>query len=428
MVSNPSRRAGIALLLVVSCSALGLSADPLEDAAARAGKEPRELVALGELYVESRRFVEARKAFQTALGDPLERGKALLGLARVEITAGSLEQAKRSCRELKRKDDSGLAETCEGELWLSAGRISRAVAQFRAAIKKGASAHGKLGLADALRRQGDYEAALAAYDEAAAAGAGYRAALGRGLVLEAQKNNDEALAAYESALRVQPASSDAHYLVGRLLRPGPRAVAELRTATALRPGWFEGLSALGGVLLVEGDHADALIVFKEAEKAGGGGAKGAVSFGQAQALSALGRLEEAEAALKKTIEAVPSHGDALLKLARLYFERRKFDEALEAVEKARAAMPEEVSVYLAAGEIYHQIGRDTAATSFLKHAVALDSRASRAHALLGDIACSRGLYADGKGAYRTALEGDMAELTPAQIEQKIAACRRKEKK
>ncbi len=424
-MSTPSRLV-ISVVLLVSSLTSSAGADPLDEAAARAENQPRRLVELGDLYVESHRLEEAQRAYSAALAASADMAEAVLGLARVEIAAGKFKHAKKSCRDLKKKDASGFGAICEGALWMSVDRTTRAVDEFRLAIKKGAKAQGKLGLADALRKKGDSQAALTAYGEAASAGAGYRALLGKGLVLEALGRNDEALAEFQSALGAQPASSAAHYHAARLLPPGPEAVALLEKATAMRPGWSQGLLALGGALIAAGQDAEAFEVLKKAGQAGG--AQGAASFAQAQALRSLGRLEEAKTALKETLKAVPNHPGAQVMLARIHMDKDENDEALVALERARATVPGDVSVYLASGEIHHRIGRDTAARSFLKEALALSPKLSRANVLLGDIACSRRLYAEAKRSYQAALEGDMQELTRSQIEQKIAACKSKKDK
>jgi tetratricopeptide (TPR) repeat protein len=110
------------------------------------------------------------------------------------------------------------------------------------------------------------------------------------------------------------------------------AAEEYRRASAANPGNIDVRFRLAETLLNMSDfpralpHLDTCVAARPEEPA--------IGFARARCLQALGRAEEAEAALKTLVTKNPQHGAACLLLARLYLGR---DDAAAAVDYARRA-------------------------------------------------------------------------------------------
>ncbi|MDJ0765130.1 MAG: tetratricopeptide repeat protein [Myxococcota bacterium] len=414
---------GIGVLLVVSVTNAA-ETNPLDDLTASVNNDAASLVALGDLQVAAMRLDAAKRTYKKALRLDRKSGEAQFGLARIQMAKDQFKTAKRACLKIERKfKKKSVGDVCSGQFWLGNGRSARAVEAFDKALQKGDVARGKTGMGDALRIQGKYKEAIATYDEAIAAGAGYLALLGRGLTYEMMGNKSDALKALKKAVDSQPASCLAHYHYGRLQTPGETGIRHLKTALAMRPKWTEASIALGDVYLTMGNAAGAAEAFQNATL--GKTARGAAFYGLGRSLHLLGRTKEAAAALKQAIDLIPNYADAYLLVADIQYAAGDEPAAVDALEKARAAAPGDVSVYLHSGEMLFKLGRHTNARSFLGQAISMNPELSKAHALLGQIACDRRLYDAGRTHFQKALDGDLVGVDAKKIRSQQGACKPK---
>lgn len=390
--------------------------------AAQAGAEdPAALVKLGDLYVEAMRLTEAKEAYKRALKLEKGYGPAEVGKARIDMAREKFDPVKKQCRALKRRfKETSLGEACEGWFWLAYDRSARAIDEFNVVIQKGDLAEGQTGMGEALRRRAEYDQAIEAFRAAIAAGAGYRARLGLGLTLEAKGDRAGAIAELGQAVKLEPASCQAHLHYGRMIGAGPLAVAHLKSALAIRPGWAEAFFELGVVYLKNANYQAAEVSYRESVQVE---ENGPAFLGLGQALYAQGNPVDAKKQLEKAIELVPNLVEAYLLLADIEFESGAKEASLEALERARLVAPGVVKVHLHTGQIYHRMGRYTSANPFLKKAVDMQPDLSVAHMILGDIACERRLYEAGRKHYDDALKGDMVGIDGADVEKRKSACR-----
>ena len=126
------------------------------------------------------------------------------------------------------------------------------------------------------------------------------------------------------------------------------------------------LGALGGnAHLAGGDAAAALAALEaargDADKTGDTKLRGAIAIDRARALVALGRPEEAAAALAEARGALPSSAQAWLLSATLARRQGKLSEAQQQIERAADLMPVDPEIGLEAGVIAVLAGRDAAA-------------------------------------------------------------------
>jgi tetratricopeptide (TPR) repeat protein len=415
-----------AVLLVGAGTATAQASSPLDERAAAVSgtSDPAALAALGHLYVEALRLDEAKKAFRAAQKIQKKLGEAEFGLARIEMARGKLEKSKNACRGVARRFKAeSTGEVCSGWVWLTFDRAARAMDEFNKALGKGDTARGQTGVGEAYRRQVSWPEAISAYDQAINAGAGHLALMGMGLAQEGSGNRAAAVQFLERAVAAEPASCEARYHYGRLLGQGPLAVEQIRTALAIRPGWADALQTLGEALLAGGDFPGAEQAFRDTLAAES--TRGTAQLGLGQALFGQGRIPEAKEHLSKAIEMVPNLVEAYLLLADIEYAGGDTDAALEALDKAKAMAPGVIKVYLRTGETYFRLGRYTSANSYLKQALAMQADLSMAHLILGDIACERRLYDEGRQHYANALAGDMVGVVASDVTQRQASCKPK---
>ena len=135
---------------------------------------------------------------------------------------------------------------------------------------------------------------------------------------------------------------------------------------ANEPGERARLGALGGnALLVSGDVTGALaaldLAHPEAHKAGDHKLNGVIQIDRARALVALGRTDEAAAALEEARAELPDNPQAWLLSATLSRRQGKLVDAQRQIERAADLLPIDPEIGLEAGVIAVLSGRDAAA-------------------------------------------------------------------
>jgi protein O-GlcNAc transferase len=292
------------------------------------------LLALGEPAQALAAF-ETALALQPGLVASLgNRGRALLALGRHADAARAFEQAGAA-----RPADAGLRADA-ATAWAAAGQIGAAVAQLREAVALApAQANHRFALGNLLLEAGDASAAADAWEELLALDAGHA---------EAACN----------LAQLRPQRGEA--VLGAALAAGLRG--ERRAAV---------LANLGGLLLQQGRHAEAVAVYRQALEE-------TVSSPQAlsnlaQALKQAGQLDEADAVLGRLIALEPAlltaRSDRLLlrsyrqrhagEAKALQAEAQAFGQAVAAPAVARPARaPGPLRVGLVSADLRgHPVGR-----------------------------------------------------------------------
>lgn len=123
----------------------------------------------------------------------------------------------------------------------------------------------------------------------------------------------------------------------------------------------------GSALLADGRPADALTVLDVAKAEGGadGTIRAPIALDRASALAALGRLQDARAAVDEAIDAVPADPQSWLLAATLARRAGDLTEAQRLIERAAGQDPRDPAIGLEAGIIAALGGRmDAARKSF----------------------------------------------------------------
>jgi len=122
-------------------------------------------------------------------------------------------------------------------------------------------------------------------------------------------------------------------------------------------------------LQTHGFIANAIEQYSEILQLNPDSAKAQIDLGSA--LVATGKLEGAEAALKKAIEIEPKSSRAHLRLGSLYLKRGQRKMALEHLQRAEELSPEDVSIVNNLGTLYDQMGQYQQAIEQFDRAIAL---------------------------------------------------------
>lgn len=318
-----------------------------EAALARAAEldkgNPQVLVNRGIALRNLGRAREAADCQRAALAlDPgfaearLHLGNALLALGE----KGSALESFRAAAALK----PSLAEAWQGaaQALLDRGETDAAITVLREAVQANllsAGLHCALGLA--LLRAGRGADALVAIDGALALDSAHAGALAaRGATLESLRRPQEALIAYAAALEVDPRSVDALLGQAGVLRELgflDRALAVQDRAIELAPERGDAYFGAGLTFLRRREYAAAVRSFAEGARLMPGLA--AAHHQHAQALKALGSMEEALTALDRAIAADGGHVESYLLKAQILSGLQQWEAALGVLESARAVDP-----------------------------------------------------------------------------------------
>ena len=414
----------ILVLSIAAGQAIAEEASPLDELNASAGTDAASLIRLGDLYVEAGRLNDAKRVYKRAKwkGDNPE---ARFGIIRLSMAENKFQTAKHYCRILEQKyPQKSTGDVCSGEFWLGNLRSSRAIESFEKAVAKGDIARGKTGIGEANLRLAKWDDAIAAFKEAIAANAGYLADMGMGLALEKKGDVGGALESLKKAVEKEPASCQAHYHYGRLLGGGEMAVKELQTALSIKPNWYEANLALGQIFEKDGKLKEAGEAYLRATEGDNSRGDADAYFGLAKIRQKEGKLDEAVEALQKVIDKVPNHAEGYLLFAEIYYQKKEPDQAIEALDRAREVASGDIDVFVRSAEIYMELGRYTNARAYLSQAVSMKPKNSKAHKMLGDIACERKQYEEGQRHYQNALKGDMKGVDKKEVEKRLSSCKK----
>ncbi len=399
-------------------------ADPLSDLASSSGNNVSALITVGDLMIEAGRVSEAKKIYKLANAKGKDNPEVKLGSIKLSMAETKFQQIKYNCRKLTQAfPKSSVGDICSGLFWLANDRSSRAIEDFEKAADKGDIIRGKIGIGDSLSLVGKWDEAIVAYKQALEAGAGYQAHLGLGLTLEKLGNVSEAVESLKQAVSLQPASCLSRYNYGRLLSQGDTAISELSAAVSIRPKWFDAYFALAEVYENSGDFEKALSFYQKAIDTDN--TRAPAHFGAAKCLRALKKDNEALTTLNQVITLLPNHAGAYLLLAEIYNDQNNVDKAIESLDRAREVASGDVRVFVRSGEIYYHAGRHTNARAFLNQALTMNPKLSKAHALLGEIACERLQFEEGRKHFDSALSGDLEGVDKALLTKKKSSCKKK---
>lgn len=126
-------------------------------------------------------------------------------------------------------------------------------------------------------------------------------------------------------------------------------------------------------------------------------------LGRAQALAALGRLDDAEAAYRQAIDLKPDYWFGYHALAVFYYQQGEFEKAAEQFRKEIDLTPDNAYAHSNLGGIYYYQGRWEDAERHFRRAIEL-APLWRAFSNLGTLAFHRGRFEEAVALFRRAIE------------------------
>ncbi len=262
-----------------------------------------QLMRIARQQVALEDYDEARKTLIKATNSSVSR-EAQAALARLDTRVGEFDAAMVRIKEIQAAESKNpLPDILLGELYLQRKELVPAVTAFETAQSKAPSTQGVLGLVDALTASGDLAKAVTTLETWTTAHSGdIEAKRKLALVYLPVMQLDKAEALHVQLLVQQP---DDPVLLSNLariyqLKKDPRARALAEKAVLNAPQWAVALDTLGWILVTEGETEGGLRYLREAIARQN---NPLTRYHLAQALSELGRTDEAKVELSAIISA-----------------------------------------------------------------------------------------------------------------------------
>lgn len=187
-----------------------------------------------------------------------------------------------------------------------------------------------------------------------------------GLDLTMIQRNDLAQVEYQEAVRLEPQSAENHYFLGRnfMARSDDlNARRELEAAIRLDPAYTKAYENLGVTLDRLGDQKGAVSALKKAIELDKlqPAASEMPYLDLARVYHEANDLENARALALQALDRNPRSCDALIELAEIYRDQRRWPDALDALQKSIALDPDTARPYYLLGLTYRVQGRNTEA-------------------------------------------------------------------
>jgi len=251
------------------------------------------------------------------------------------------------------------------------------------------------------------------------------------LLLTLRRSPSQAIEHLEKAIRLAPSLFAAHYNLavayGRWCDAAGShkgALEEARAAIALRPESPQALELLGDVHMLERRWESAVSAYQTAIEQNGQRLVLWAKLGQA--LSALGRQDEADTAFRQVLSAghqalttMPLAPPAVwAEMGLAYSHLGSYDQAVEAYQMALKGDAFAPQNYLGLARVYKQQGLREQAIAMYRQALALDSHDAQAHYELGDLYRKAGRSRDEEADLREARREYRAaiEIAPCEAE------------
>lgn len=320
----------------------------------------------------------------------LAEGDAFLAEGRYEEALVAYDQAAQS------NPVSAAPVVKRGNVYLAQGNVEQALAEYEAALRNDSTyALAHYQIAEIYRTQGDEDAALAQYQRALRVDPAFAdAQIQIGGIYQAQGDLVQAAQSFNEALRT--AVNDPRARASALTRLGnleaeqgkqERAVARYQQAQQEDPAFSGSYLQLGQIYLEQEDLAQALEQFQIGVQAAPANAD--LRFFLGQALSRLGRLDEADVHLQEAIRLnqLPG-GDAsdhrpYLWLGQNYLARNLPQDAVTAYQQGLEQAPENRDLRMALAEAYRQQAQFPQAIAEYETLIAADPQDTDAYAGLG---------------------------------------------
>jgi len=277
-----------------------------------ANPEARNAVgALAQLYVEQKRYGEARALYQKLWDNDRTAREFEFGVAVISMQMKDWETAEALLSDLKRANygENGVVELFYAQVADESGRYQDAIERYKAVPEGEKSWPAKLRIAAMLAKQGKVVEARKYLADLPAVSIEQRVQVrqAESQLLRDANDNAAAYAVLTLAIKEHPESTDLLYdaaMVAEKLDRIDEAEARLRRLVELRPEDAQALNALGYTLVDRTPRvAEGFVLIEKANKLAPNDSFILDSMGWA--LFRLGRLAEAETYLRRAMKERP---------------------------------------------------------------------------------------------------------------------------
>ncbi|MEO6566595.1 MAG: tetratricopeptide repeat protein [Casimicrobiaceae bacterium] len=267
--------------------------------------------ALAQLYVEQKRYAEARALYQKLWDNDRTAREFEFGVAVISMQMKDWETAEALLSDLKRANygENGVVELFYAQVADESGRYQDAVERYKAVPEGEKSWLAKLRIAAMLAKQGKVVEARKYLADLPAVSIEQRVQVrqAESQLLRDANDNAAAYAVLTLAIKEHPESTDLLYdaaMVAEKLDRVDEAEARLRRLVELRPEDPQALNALGYTLVDRTPRvAEGFVLIEKANKLAPNDSFIMDSMGWA--LFRLGRLAEAETYLRRAMKERP---------------------------------------------------------------------------------------------------------------------------
>lgn len=257
------------------------------------------------------------------------------------------------------------------------------------------------------RARGDHAAAIADFTKAIEADPEHaqQSYYERGVSQLDNRNYDAAIADFTKAIELDHYYAEAYYnrgLAHYQKKNYNAAMADYDRAVDFIPHLIEAFVARARLKLEQGNLTGSLADFDEAIRAD---PTNAISYeNRIEALKTQGKLEAAEDFYRTALRGSPDDADLLNCVGSFLVELNKsLPEALQLIQRAVSARPDDPLFLHSLGWAYFKLGRYDEAQRYLRESIVADSRSSLSWEHLGDVCEQLGNKECAKTAWNKAL-------------------------
>jgi tetratricopeptide (TPR) repeat protein len=298
-------------------------------------KDRRGSYALGDLYLNWKKYKEAQTVFKKLLEADRKDTRAHYGLGDLYLAWGKHKDAEKVFRKILKTDPIdarshyGLGLAYEGQ-----NQLPKALQQYQRVVQLDSSN------LDALFKCGNIHLALG--------------------------DRDAALADYDRIVKLAPRLADGYGLRGNVYleqQKFSKAEREYRRAVQLAPTDFRGHYALGDLYLARRKYKDAEKLFRQLLKPNPSDARahfglGLAYEGQQQYTPALRDYSRALSEYEQALKLAPEDPELLVARGRIHYFLAQSESARQDLDIALKRMPTDLTALLYRGLVFESLGND----------------------------------------------------------------------